>query len=72
MGELIPFWIAIQEANKVLMMIGTNDSGGIGVDPAAFKVNVETIAGVIDGVMANKSGWLKYLPTNIDANPGTL
>ena len=53
-------------ANKVLMMIGTNDSNnGNNVDPDLFKTHVETIAGVIDDVN-NKQVWLaRTLPTYV-------
>ena len=54
------------------MMIGTNDSGGTGVDPADFKDNVETIAGLIDGVYVKQVWLAELLPTDGDATRNDL
>ena len=52
-------------ANKVLLMIGTNDSNNQNnVDPDDFKADVETIAIVIEG--RGKEAWLaKTIPTYV-------
>jgi lysophospholipase L1-like esterase len=58
-------------ANKVLMMVGTNDSDSGGVDPVIFGSRVEAIATTI-GVEGKKVWLAETLPTNVIPANNTL
>jgi lysophospholipase L1-like esterase len=58
-------------ANKVLMMVGTNDSDSGGVDPVIFGNRVEAIATTI-GVEGKKVWLAETLPTNVIPANNTL
>ena len=60
-------------ANKVLMQIGTNDSGGNAVDPETYKTTVVEIVNKID-VVNGKQVWLARIPHTYlkDVAPLTL
>ena len=58
-------------ANKVLMMIGTNDSGGSSVNPGTFENTIRAIANRIDDVNG-KQVWIAKPPPTYVIGTSTL
>ena len=59
-------------ANKVLVLIGTNDSATGTIDPVVFRNNVDTIASLIDDVYSKQVWLAEILPTDGNATRNIL